>query len=827
MAIYHFSAKVISRANGSSAVAAAAYRSGSRLHDERLGRAHDFTNKAGVVHSEILAPDGVPERWRDRETLWNEVEAGERRRDAQLVREVEFAIPRELSQADGIQLARDFVKREFVDRGMVADLNVHWDVAADGTPKPHAHVMLSMRDVGPDGFGAKVRAWNRPELLMEWRSSWAEHANARLAALDIDAAIDHRSLKAQGIDLEPQNKIGAAASGRAARGELAERIAEHRAIARRNGELIAANPSLAFDAITRCQSTFTDYDLMRFAHRHTDDAAQFQRAVSALKTSPELVGLGKDAAGRERFSTRDMLRVEEALEASAARLADRGGHEVREWSSAGPGLGDEQSAAMAHVTTGADLALVVGYAGSGKTAMLGAAREAWAADGLTVRGAALSGIAAESLEAGSSIPSRTLASLEHSWANGRDLLRANDVLVVDEAGMIGSRQMARVVAAVEQAGAKLVLVGDVEQLQAIEAGAAFRALAERHGAAEITEVRRQAEGWQRHATRELATGRTSEALARYEAAGAVHDYATTADARAGLAAGWERARVSQPQASQLMLAHTRADVAELNRLARASLRSAGSLGEDQAVATERGERMFAAGDRIMFLRNEKSLGVKNGTLGRVERIERGDLVVRLDGTDRREVTFSISEYADIDHGYAATIHKAQGVTVDRVHVLATSGLDRHAAYVAMTRHRQAIAVHFGRDQFRDRVELTRTLSRERPKDTTLDYSAGFATRRGIRRADDLELRVAAFVKEWAALSLRMGRGAGRDVLERRALERDLRRLTDRVDRDPALGAALSARRADLGIGDSGRAQRRLVDDLIRSVGRNRGLDLGR
>ena len=142
MAIYHFSVKVISRAAGSSALAAAAYRSASRLHDQRLDRYHDFSNKAGVVHSEVMLPDGAPEQWRDREQLWNDVEAAEIRKDAQLAREVEFAIPREFSQAVGIALARDFVQREFVDVGMVADLNVHWDIGADGLAKPHAHVML-------------------------------------------------------------------------------------------------------------------------------------------------------------------------------------------------------------------------------------------------------------------------------------------------------------------------------------------------------------------------------------------------------------------------------------------------------------------------------------------------------------------------------------------------------------------------------------------------------------------------------------------------------------------------------------------------------------
>src|SRR3546814_4213836 len=129
-------------------------------------------------------------------------------------------------------LARDFVSREFVDRGMIADLNVHWDIGADGEPKPHAHVMLTMREVNEQGFGAKVRDWNRTELLTHWREAWADHVNERLAELDIDASVDHRSLEAQGIDLEPQHKIGPAAARMAAEGLDRERVAEHREIAR-------------------------------------------------------------------------------------------------------------------------------------------------------------------------------------------------------------------------------------------------------------------------------------------------------------------------------------------------------------------------------------------------------------------------------------------------------------------------------------------------------------------------------------------------------------------------------------------------------------------
>ena len=762
MAIYHFSAKVVSRANGSSAIASAAYRSASELHDDRLNRDHDFSNKAGVIHSEVMLPQGAPEHLNDRATLWNEVEAGEKRKDAQLAREVEFSIPREMNEKQGVQLARDFVKKQFVDRGMVADLNVHWDKAKDGTPKPHAHVMMTMRDVGPEGFGKKNRDWNSTELLKDWREAWSAHVNERMAELGLEGRIDHRSYEAQGIALEPQHKIGPAASRRPEQGLEAERIEDHTRIARENGEKIIANPNVALDAITRSQATFTTRDLATFAFRHSDGKEQFDQVMGAVRASPELVALGKDGRDQERFTSRDMIAVENRLERAGDELADRAGHGVADrhrdaaiGAAKGRGLvlSGEQRDAFDHVTGNAGLASVVGYAGSGKSAMLGVAREAWEREGYTVRGAALSGIAAENLEGGSGIQSRTIASLEHAWGQGREQLGPRDVLVVDEAGMIGSRQMERVLSQARDAGAKVVMVGDPEQLQAIEAGAAFRSVTERHGAAEITEIRRQREDWQRDATRALATGRTGEAIHAYDGKGMVHAADTREQARGELVDGWDRARQAEPGKSRIILTHTNAEVQSLNGEARDRLRASGDLGDDVTVKAERGDRQFATGDRIMFLRNERGMGVKNGTLATIERVSAEGMAVRLD--DGRGVAFDTKDYAHVDHGYAATFHKSQGVTVDRAHVLATPGMDRHSAYVGMSRHRDDVQLHYGRDDFADQRQLVRALSRDRGKDMAGDYAPpeqdqarAFADRRELR-FPELARQVVAKVRDKA------------------------------------------------------------------------------
>jgi Ti-type conjugative transfer relaxase TraA len=492
-----------------------------------------------------------------------------------------------------------------------------------------------------------------------------------------------------------------------------------------------------------------------FAHRHSDGSDQFNAVMGAMREAPDLVQLGKDGRGEDRFTTRQMIETEQRLHRAADLMAAKERHEVgdrdREAALArakarGLVLSGEQADALAHVTDGRDLGVVVGYAGTGKSAMLRVARDAWEAAGYEVRGVALSGIAAENLESGSGISSRTIASLEHGWRQGRDALTTRDVLVIDEAGMVGARQLERVLSHAAEAGAKVVLVGDPRQLQSIEAGAAFRSIHQRHGGAEIGEVRRQREDWQRDATRDLATGRTADALHAYDKHGMVHAAATREQARDDLIDRWDRDRQASPGRSRIILTHTNAEVRALNEAARGRMRDAGNLGDEVRLVVERGERSFARGDRVMFLQNERGLGVKNGTLGAIEQVSTQSMSVRTD--DGRSVCFDLKDYDRIDHGYAATIHKAQGMTVDRTHVLATPGLDAHGAYVALSRHRDGMELHYGHDDFASQDRLLGTLSRDRAKDMASDYerlepARDYAERRGIT----FRARVAEIVRK--------------------------------------------------------------------------------
>lgn len=236
MADYRFSAKVIKRSNGQSAVAAAAYRAGERLLDDRTGQTSDYSRKAGVIHAEVMTPEGTPDWMHDRAQLWNAVEAAERRKDAQLAREIQLSLPHELDQAQRKALLLDFVQEQFVGKGMIADIAIHAPNAEGDQRNHHAHVMLTMRELTGEGFGKKARDWNSPDQLAQWREQWAHHQNRTLERHGHAARVDHRSFEAQGIDREPTQHLGPTASDME-RGGKASRIGnENRAIDSANTE---------------------------------------------------------------------------------------------------------------------------------------------------------------------------------------------------------------------------------------------------------------------------------------------------------------------------------------------------------------------------------------------------------------------------------------------------------------------------------------------------------------------------------------------------------------------------------------------------------------
>ncbi|WP_323571769.1 Ti-type conjugative transfer relaxase TraA [Rhizobium sp. 28DA2] len=769
MAIYHFSVKPIGRNAGKSAVAAIAYRTASRILNERECITHDFTAKKGVVHAEIILPDGVDAPWaRDRASLWNTAEFAERRCDARVAREFEIALPHELSDAGRLALTQAFATDLANRFDAAVDFAIHVPQGKSDDRNIHAHVVMTTRVITPTGLGEKTlierdNGWlidrGLPTTQMQVRQireAFAGLVNRHLLRAGLDRRVDHRSHMSRGLAIEPTGHMGVHASQMKERGVDVSRSRIDDDAAHRNAELIRRRPEQVLALITSGQSVFTRHDIARTLSRYITDRTAFHNALAAVMASPQLVLLQQEQQREPaRYSTREMIELEQLMATSAIRMAERSAHAVRtatvtnamagqDRELSGQGLSDEQKSAVLHVTGPEQISAVIGFAGAGKSTMLAAARRAWEADGYRVHGAALAGKAAEGLSASSGIAARTLASWELGWHNGRSLLGHRDIFVIDEAGMIGSRQLSRFVRQVEARGAKLVLVGDHEQLQAIGAGSPFRAIAERTGAIELTEIRRQKHHWQRQASIALATRRTSEALAQYDQQNAIRFADDRQQACADLARDYLADRRDNPHHSRIALAHRRADVRAINDAIREGLQAEGVLAkpageEDREIVyqTVNGKRAFAAGDRIVLLQNDRDLGVRNGMLGTVEAVEPDALQIRLDGLSSgqetgRRLTIRPKDYNSLDHGYATTIHKAQGATVDRTFVMASATMDRHLTYVAMTRHRLHAMLYAGRDEFRDMKALTATLGRSGLKETTLDYTDAFSERRGLK-----------------------------------------------------------------------------------------------
>ena len=742
MAIYHLSMKPVSRASGRSAVASMAYRAGEKLTNERDGITHDYTAKQGVEHAEIVLPEGVNADWaRDRSDLWNAAEFAEKRKDARVAREFEVALPHELSAEQRLEATREMAQDLANRYGAAVDFAIHAPHDASDVRNHHAHILMTTRQVTEDGLGDKTYLERENKWLLsnglattdmqlrDIRQTWEGIANERLAMAGLDIRIDHRSHMERGLEISPTEHMGVHASQMERRGLDVGRTRLDEEAAQRNADLIREKPEQVLSLITGEKSVFDRRDIARTLHRYiNDDVQEFQSAFAKVMASPGLVELQPEridqATGEielARFSTREMVEIESGMIESAQRMHQAQSHGVdrrhveraierqdaaiqRSAGDASARLSDEQRRAIEHITGPERIAAVVGYAGAGKSTMLAAAREAWEAEGYQVHGAALSGKAAEGLEESSGIQSRTLASWSRGWENDRGTIGRGDVFVIDEAGMVGSRQLARFVGEAEARGAKIVLVGDHEQLQAIGAGAPFRAITEEIGHAELSEIRRQRVDWQREASVDFATHRTAEGLAAYRDHGNISFAETGEDARGQIVRDYLADRDERPEGTRVAMAHRRADVRAINDGIRAELQERGELaqGEENGALTFQtndGKREFAPGDRIVFLENNRDLGVKNGMLGTVEHVEAGRIVAQLDGRGGDSVSVPMGDYQAIDHGYATTIHKNQGATVDRSYVMASGTMDRHLTYVAMTRHRDGVQLYAAQDEF--------------------------------------------------------------------------------------------------------------------------------
>ncbi|MDR2202823.1 MAG: MobA/MobL family protein [Nitrososphaerota archaeon] len=331
--IYYFDCGIIGRSSGRSSVGAAAYRSGEKLCSRSVGSAaylsgddlrdkngdivHDYTRKGGVVHSEIILPKCAPSEFKDRETLWNAVEAVERRRDAQLAREIVVALQREFDLKEQIELLREFIQVNFVDKGMIADFSVH----DKGDGNQHSHIMLITCAVAPDGFGLKNTDWNRKNVFVEWRKSWAEINNRMFERKGLDVRIDHRSYKAQGIDREPMIHLGYEASALERKSIKTEKGDINREIQKRNAEREAKKTAQNRETVETMPKAMVDSALntAEYLNELKEGYFSFEKSLNELKLQRNEI---REELPRLTYRTEQIDEYVRNIEALYGRLAE-------------------------------------------------------------------------------------------------------------------------------------------------------------------------------------------------------------------------------------------------------------------------------------------------------------------------------------------------------------------------------------------------------------------------------------------------------------------------------------------------------------------------
>ena len=841
MAIQFARARYISRSTGGSAVRSAAYNGREAIEAERTGELFYFRHRDAPEHHAVLLPEGASERFAQASVLWNAAEAAERRKDAQVAREIVLALPAnaEVTTEDRIALARSFAETHFVSKGLAVQLDVHAPHQGEAESERanwHAHLLITTRRIEGESVAAKKARDLDPEVRLAggrarvadgaaWGELWREHQDRYFREHGLEARVDPTATHAE-------EHIGPVRMRR-----TGAEIVERAETIRQANQAAARDPAQVLATLTRNNATFTERDLDRFLAKQLGRSEpRFQRLGEPLESSrreegrdaaeeiatvrtavlnhADLVALHDRETGEAagRFTTRQVRQEERAAMAAAGGLARSRAGAVSarsakaaeaEWN-----LRPDQAAAFAHATAAGNLKLIEGRAGTGKSFTLAAIRDAHERDGKRVVGLAPTNAVAQDLAADGFSEASTVHAALFRLKNGRTTWDRNTVVVVDEAAMLDTRVTGELLAAARQAGAKVVLAGDDRQLASIERGGLFAELRQRHGAAEITEVTRQKVDWQRQAARDLAEGRFAEAVGTFDKAGAITWTDTQEEARSALVAAWSRDAEERPGASRFVFAYTNRDVDALNAELRQVRRDRGELtGGDVRLDTKHGMAAFAIGDRVQFTDTDKKLRIYNGNVGTITGIDpsTGQLTARLDTASGakaskvprakpvenwpeggREVTFSPADFEGFRHGYAGTIYKGQGKTLDRTYLYHTEHWRSAASYVALTRQRESAEVFVARETARDAGQLARQMGRGEVRAASIAWAAHeeLATTRVARQAEPPRAAARGKTAEadpdkayWQSVADRAGKARDEDAL--RAKVRDA--LTARLN----------------------------------------------
>jgi ATP-dependent exoDNAse (exonuclease V) alpha subunit len=739
------------------------------------------------------------------EIIWNKSEMHNSRVNSQTANKWTIALQLELTVEQNIEIVEKIAKTLAKD-GTVVDANIHWN-----STNPHAHILESQNFLTEDGFGLKNRYLNTDDRLLLVRKEVANIINQTLEKYGHNIRVDHRSYKDRGLNLTPTVKRGASFHMEK-RGVETRKQYENQEITEENFQKIANDPEIILTKLSQERTDFTMGDVASEAIRYIsiddilaandsqkDDLSkadldkvmdevlrknavfderaiaselniqnvrseQFIQILETIKGSDEIMYLGVGDDGRDRYTTKSFFKREMDMQDDVDKMAKRMKHYISRGAQTeymlnyeqkmrqkidGFKFSSEQQKAIRHLLSTGDVTCLTGRAGTGKTSVLSPCVEAWKGAGYNTIGLATALVAANALDECGFDDTRSFASLFHCIDEyDYNPIDKNTVVVVDEASMVPSEHLARLVKICKKVKAKLVLVGDPMQLSGVLGGAPFRAIIERIGSALLSCVIRQEKQWMRDASIEFALGNTRAGLEAYLQHEKIHLCDTDESTKQQLLKDWQKDPL--PLEQKIIACHENDDVKYFNDGAREKLVASGYLGKSHTLtmvkyANNKSYKVqldIAKNDRVIIdskgqaprkLLSNNQFGTitdiklnENNNIQSIELLLDGqEKPLNLTAKDMRD------KYIVLGRGYASTTHKVQGATKGSLYGYISRMMDRMLTYVMATRHKGDCHLYASHEQFEDFDALALRAGKASIKDSVLDFAYNFALRRGF------------------------------------------------------------------------------------------------
>jgi Ti-type conjugative transfer relaxase TraA len=744
MAIGFARLEFVQRSAGKTACGKSAYNAREKIHFEGTNfaeaKAYNWSYKEKPAYHEVLLPSHVDAKFKSLEILWNTAEKKENRHNSQVAMEMVLALPDDkvISLEDKIELVKTFVEEYFVKNGLAAQIDIHQPDQRIQLSEEngeienlehnwHAHILITTRRFKENGLELEDHKARdlmpiiRGEKVISgpnWGKVWTQHQNHFFEDKGLDLRVDENGIVAQ-KHLGPVRMRGRAFA-----------LEEENQVLSSLNQVESKDATKILDKIIENKSVFTMRDVERFLQKHVE--REFIDGVREEFWKQERIVQLLDPINKgalDKFSTFEVIEEEKQI----LRLADRI-HEspafklkYKNLDTYTIKLNQEQKCAFDKIIQGRNLSCIEGHAGTGKSYLLSALREAYASQGYKVRAFGPDNATADVLKEKGFDASENIYRFLFSLHHGkREVSKGKEIWILDESSKLGNRPLLEFLKAAEKHQVQLIFAGCSSQLPSVERGGFFKTFCDRYGAEELIDIQRQKHLEQRAMAKNLATGNMSIAIDQLAKLSGLKWSETKEEAIEELIKAWAMDQTAFPTDSSLIVANTNSEVRVLNEMARIYRREKGELEEaEYACKAHDGKKIIVSvGDKIEFRQKDNKLGVQNGMRGTLVAASEDRFVVALQGSQRK-IVFSPKEYAGFQLGYATTYNRSQGQTLDRVYVLHSPQMNREKFYVTLTRHSHRVNLYAAYTDVSCVADLKRQAFRKSPRENTLQYTTEY------------------------------------------------------------------------------------------------------